>query len=393
MSTPVISESTDFANAARQKFAALTTAFATDGSYWRLGHAFDTVLDYFSVVSADGAADFGATVKHRFADLTSPDLWSGYWYDDHGWWGVAALRASGQSKWFGSLAEDFEQISQRCWTTMDEMAPTVWVRRPKPGGADPFATLEPRFDGGVWNSEWSLEGSPPCDPTSDGARPLCGYQNTVTNMLYLILAARRYALHHLAPDQVAADREYTFLERWMHITPGSDALVDFYELDRLLVRAEVSTYKSGETVAEYDSNFVWTGDQGLFLGALVERMGQVGKGQPEYRELFARVKALLAGTHDRLAPGQMLKPWHHLSPAAQTDPGDYATGPAVFFRYLLHAYQANDDLKAFLTNPQTIYPTFIRANAEHAAKQASDGDMVALTNDLATLVAAVAMLS
>jgi hypothetical protein len=389
--------SPDFKAAAEAKFGALTSAFASDTSYWQLGHVFDTALDYFAVVSAGAAADFGATAKEQFDAVTGSGQWDGYWYDDHGWWGIAALRASQRPGWFGPLSGDFQQISERCWTTMDTMAPTVYKRRPKPGGLDRFAPLEPRFDGGVWNSEWSTTGAQPCDPTIEltDAKPLCGYQNSVTNLLYLILASRRYTAYENPQDEAAADREYGFLSHWFAVTPASDALLDRYQPNRLNVRAEVSAYKSGERVSEYDSAFVWVGDQGLLLGALVERMSRAGTGGSGYADLFATAEQLLAGTYDRFTTNQALtKHWISPSTAANTDPDDYKTGPAVFFRYLLHAYQANDDLKALVGGKNSVYRALVQASAQRAAEQKSRNQgMVALANDLAALVAAVAILA
>jgi hypothetical protein len=60
-------------------------------------------------------------------------------------------------------------------------------------------------------------------------------------------------------------------------------------------------------------------------------------------------------------------------------------------RYLLYAYSHNGDLKAYLRSPQSGYVDFVRANANYVLANPSEG-MVGLTNDLATLVAAIAML-
>jgi hypothetical protein len=384
----------DFKSAATAKFTALVPVFQSCTSYWRLGHCFDTVLDYFALVCDQDAEDFGRMAVTQFTNLTGPKYWGGYWYDDHGWWGVAALRASQQPTWFGPNAQQFEKFSLRCWKTMDAMAPTVWKRRPTAGNH--FDSLEPRIPGGVWNSSWNADGVGdhlPCDPTLciDDAWMLCGYQNSVTNLLYLVLAARRYAAYHDDHDGRAADREYGFLQEWRTVTPADDALFDSWP-DRLVIRAEVSTYTSGARTREYEPDFIWAGDQGLLLGALVERMSQLPKGGPEYKELVAAAADLLAGTYDRLTTDGILHYWVSPSRAAKSDEDDYVTGIGVYFRYLLHAFQTNADLRELLSDPKSVYPAFVTANAQRAASDPTGQDLVALTNDLAQLVAAVAML-
>jgi hypothetical protein len=58
-------------------------------------------------------------------------------------------------------------------------------------------------------------------------------------------------------------------------------------------------------------------------------------------------------------------------------------------RYLLSVYQ-NDDLKADLK--QRAFQDFLWANAENVVNQPSDNGLENLTNDLATLVAAIVIL-
>jgi hypothetical protein len=383
-----------YGDAATKSLAAFTKAFENSHNYWQLGHAFDTAVDYFSVVSATTATDFAKTATRQFTSATGSQQWPTWWYDDHGWWGIAALRASQHHELFGELTEAFAQISLRCWVTMDEMGQAVWKQRPRPEGGDPFKALEPRFPGGVWNYNWTA-GVGNCDPTQgDKGKPLCGYQNTVTNLLYLILASRRYAAYRLDDDRDAADREYEFLTQWMNAAAPDVPLLDRYAPGKCLMRAEASSYASGEAVDpfEYSQEFIWTGDQGLLLAALVEQMEQVGKGSPAYQNLLADFENLLAGTLDRLTDeNDNLVFWRSPSEAASGDSGDYETGPAVFFRALLHAYQTNDDLKVLLSDENGPYPAFIRANARTAVAN-DEPDLVSLANYVATLVAAAAIL-
>lgn len=387
-------DTTDYRSAAESKFAALAAVFAKETVYWRLGHTFDTALDYFDVVCHQAAEAFGGKALERFEHVTDPAQWATYWYDDHGWWGVASHRAAGRPQWFGTLTKSFNQISERCWATMDELAPTVWQRRPRPGGEDRFAALQPRIEGGVWNSDWSVTGSKPCDPTDRSGQKLCGYQNTVTNLLYLILAQRRYETFHLPPDAAAAERDYGFLTEWFNLASSKDALLNRYRASRFVVRAEVSTYASFKHVTEYEPNFAWAGDQGLLLAVLIDRMQLLDRAGREYAALLRAAEELLAGACERLTSKGVLEPWYPPPPggAPGGDDDDYRTGVAVFFRCLVYSYLANGDLRALLGDERSIYPAFVRANADYAAAQESKGEMTALTNDLARLVAAVAIL-
>jgi hypothetical protein len=373
----------DLRGAAEQTFTELSQAYSTgDAPYWQLGHFFDTALDYFTVVSAASAAQFGKDACANFDAKTSGDQWPSYWYDDHGWWGIAALRASGHPDWFGSLVPKFQAIATRCWTTMDTMAPTVWDRRPRPGGTDPFAALQPLFPGGVWNFEWTTDGS--CDPTSSDA--LCGIQNTVTNALYLIQAARRFEAYGDPTCRAAAGREYGFLDQWFHVAAPIDPLLNRSASGSAIVRERVSSYRRGGRAAGYVPDRAWSGDQGLIVGALLDSAPIVG----DDSTLVALAQAILAGTLEQFGGGGVLAPWIPPS-SGWTD--DYLTGPAAFFRYVLHAYATNATLRAWMSDESSGYPAFIDANAEHAASQPPGGDMIDLTNALAALVVGIAFLT
>ena len=137
-------------------FPGLANAYSNFDDYWELGHSFDTIVDYFVNVSPDAkkAAGFAQTVLERYQSSQT----NACWYDDYGWWGIAALRASQHQKLFGDAAADFAKICfekgnpRCCWTVMDAKAPNVWQNNQN----DPrFAVLKPRFDGGIWNADWT----------------------------------------------------------------------------------------------------------------------------------------------------------------------------------------------------------------------------------------------
>ena len=390
--SPVDTELEDFKAAARTTFTKLKTVFAANDNYWRLGNSFDTVLNYFAWVPPNDTQAFGQTALERYKATSGP------WWDDQGWWGIAGLRASQRSDWFGvQTAAAFKAIAVDCWTRMYDNAPYVWERRPKPGGNDKFGPLEPRFPNGVWNSNWipnlgDCDATPkPCDPIDSCDECVCGFQNTVTNALYLVFATRLYLASRQPSYAEAANHEYAFLKQWFDVIPPENALLNRLIAGVTVVRERVSIYLSGQAVQGYRQDMAWAGDQGLILGGLVGRMLMVGRDSPEYPVLRATAQEILAGSRVYLTRSGIMQSW---TPCEHPpDPEDYETGTGVFMRYLLYAYLNSDDLKAYLRGPQSGYLSFVRTNANHVlANPSPDTDMVGLTNELATLVAAVAML-
>jgi hypothetical protein len=111
-----------------------------------------------------------------------------------------------------------------------------------------------------------------------------------------------------------------------------------------------------------------------------------------------RALRLLDGVRGGLSgggEGGLLRPWTAGKPAPGDDPHDYLTGPAVFWRYALHAARRGPPpLQAALA--AAPFRRFVLANAAAAAAAAPPAAgagacarMVNLTNDLAALVAAM----
>lgn len=358
-------------------------------TYWQLGHSFDTIIDYFVLNPAD-AAGFGQIALDAYNRSTG----NACWYDDYGWWGIAALKASQHPDLFPIEGSTFKEKYGICWQMMDDHATAVW----KNNGNNPdFKVLQPRFDGGVWNCDWTKpngcagEGQPPnnfppnCGLNQQGAN-LPGIQNTVTNGLYLVLALR---LGQWGP----AKREYDFLSNWFNVSEPDDALLNRFD-GGALVRERVGTYASQNDgsypcVCGYQSELAWAADQGIILGGLVDRMSEVGSGSPEYPGLLQLAKDIAAGVKSKSqSNGGILQAW---VTGQGGDPGDYDTGVGAYMRYLLYVYQNNSDMQTYLRN--TGYVDFVCANAAAIIPQidSHSGSLVELTNDLATLVAAIVM--
>lgn len=405
--------SDDFKSAAAKAFQCLKCTFQQSGSYWQTGHAFDTIIDYF-VTNPDPANNPSDVAKIALENYCRNKKEKACWYDDYGWWGIAALKAS---RYFDTeatkdLCVEFKKITQECWDTMHNNAPNVWEKADK----SKYAYMKPRFPGGVWNFYPTDSDGPPApsacgnnvpcaplkasDPKCTGHNTLCVIQNTVTNGLYLVLAARLAQANPtdaVYPD--AANCEYGFLHQWFSLDDSNlESLLAKAalpgNLDVALVRERVSTFGVADNegqysrICGYNPEQAWAGDQGLILGGLVDLIKMPGN-TANTEELFELAKQIADGVlaAAKLCHQNLLTAW---ITGKDFDPGDYNTGIGVYMRYLLYAYTNNNNLKAYLQKAD--YPDFVRANAEHViAHPSSYLDMVGLTNDLAILLAAIAM--
>src|SRR5712675_565291 len=146
-----------FKAAARTTYGLLKTAYAQSDNFWRLGHSFDTVVDYFAHVDKSDANAFASIAIQQY------NSWQGDWYDDFGWWGIAGLKAA-QSSLFGGNEPVFRTIALQCWAKMFENAPYGWERSQEPYKTK-YVPLLPR---GVWNHVMDSG----CDPGDKNG--LCG---------------------------------------------------------------------------------------------------------------------------------------------------------------------------------------------------------------------------
>lgn len=396
-------ETIDYRAAARKKFAALTPLFAGCNNYWRLGTSFDTAIDYLQLDDR-GLEAFCRTALERF------EATQGAWYDDFGWWGISMLRAS-QLKIPGELAAKFKAHSKACWSHMDQAATTVW----NPQTQAQYPEFGPLVAGGVWNACWS--GADGCRLGGDPQGQLAGIQNTVTNGLYWVLASRWYLASKNQDFRDKAERQARFLFQWFTQTPADDSLWMKVAgpFPSGLVRERVSKfapYKGTQLrQAYFDHRVVWSGDQGLVLGGLVDRLAMLAPGGLDYESTLAKAREVVYGVYDRLVDKRtrLLQPWLPTPVTCHNAPGDdwedYSTGPSVFWRYLLYAWNNNAQLKEMLSTQG--FRDVLRANAEQAARNPDNPSppctvtadenaccypMLALSNDLAALTAAAVML-
>jgi hypothetical protein len=380
-------------------------------NYWQLGNAFDTVIDYLRM-NRSKAETFAQVVISKY-DLTAKTPWA-CWYDDFGWWAVAAQRAFEHvGLWSPDQTRRFQQIAAETWTIM-QAGLSVWDH-----GQENFPDQKPKFEGGIWNYFWTskqLTGvcNTPCDPTDFLNNNLCGRQNTVTNALYLNAAALRQGSGDLYYAQ-ATTREREFLGQWFdpaNFPDPSKSLL--YALDPTprhdgpaVVRERVSTYANGAKDPLFLSQLIWAGDQGLVLGGLLRSI-DFSHPTPNERATLNLAKRITDGVRDYLSDGQRFFPWSNVqnpTPDQIGDPpsgdfSDYNTGIGVFLRYLLDAYRTNQEMRQHLQT--TGYPERVRRFAEDfAAKDqglcypdetlSSCNDLVKYTNKLAAVMAALEM--
>ena len=194
----------------------------------------------------------------------------------------------------------------------------------------------------------------------------------------------------------AAKTEFDFLWQWFTADPSDAALLRVPDGGvGKLVRERVATYAGGTNayVNGYDKNSCWSGDQGIVLSGLIDRMIIVPAEKSPQNAVFLDACAILNGVADVTNSNWagVLQPW---TSGDGGDPGDYATGIGVFMRYLLYADQRNVLSMRKITRGAD-YQKLIDANVQAVLNNTvphGDVDLLTdLTNCLAILVAAIVM--
>ncbi len=207
-----------------------------------------------------------------------------------------------------------------CWSRFTGNAPYVWDRR-KPGT---FNNCQPAVAGGVWNEYWKgtsliYPGPKNGDPTSG---TLEGIENTVTNAVYLMAAQR---LGETDPNaKAAAERELAFLFTWFSKAPNP--LFHRFSGTEALMCERVSQFHDGNGAPGFQNDWFWTGDAGLMLGALTDRISRAK--QPP---LVDQATSLLRGAKNRLTDNEgLLQNWSDSREVPDGDERDYQVGAGVF---------------------------------------------------------------
>lgn len=372
-----------YRTAAREVFGLLRPVFGRSASLRQSGSAFDTIVDFFGLVDSTQAKAFAEIALERHAKTSGERL------DDHAWWGVAAIKASQRRDLFPGFSDRFREIGAKAWATMNDTAPRVWAKADQ----RKYADFAPRFEGGVWNAAWTDD----CNPiTPCGSQK--GIQSTTANGLYLVLAARLGCAGRMDCQQ-AAKREYGFLRQWFEAKTPLDPLLAPVGNggNGAFLRERATGYASGHRAEGYRPSLALAGDQGLVLGGLVDLMIL---DNAFHDAAIGPAQRILSGLRECfIADDGTLLPWREKDGrgAPGGDEGDCLSGPGVLMRYLLYAYRVNPELRMAMRREG--YLDLVRANAEKACAQleiaaADDATALAvLTNNLATLTAAVTMLN
>lgn len=393
---------TDYRDMANKRFESL---LGQEPDFWKVASAFDTMIDFVAYCSKDPAGD--ALKAATWAIRYSPFDPAGIWFDDFGWWTIATARAAATPN-FAKSKVQLGAIATKCWSAFSENAPYVWERKKK----GTFENCAPAVPGGVWNGYWkgtSDDWHGPKDGNPDSGT-LLGIQNTVTNAVNLLSA-------QVFKDDSADKREFGFLDAWLNM-PSPNPGPNQYKIPLLwwqdaahtqaLVFERATHFQDGKAPG-FQTNWAWTGDQGLIIGALVGQAIRPDTLPAKRKQLLKLAEQLLAGAQLRLVQpkNHILNYWTLTGQPpsiSKTDPkanwNDYSTGTGVFWRYILRVWNAN--VTKTLGTP--AFKAILTANADEALKapagprQWPNGykpgqDWVTLTNDLAVLVAAYKMLA
>jgi hypothetical protein len=390
---------TDYQGPAINNYSALLKQCGSTSpasSFWRIGNTFDTMMDYIATIYPNTADQLVQAVVAQYElGLTKIDGGiDGAWFDDFGWWSAATLRAL---RWFGSRPQPkLQVIFDQCWPRYMANAPFVWERR----GSSKFDKYRPAVDGGVWNAYW--DGTPPQWKGPKNGNPsdghLIGIQNTVTNALYLMTAHR--AGRTDPNSRKAAESEQKFLFTWFE--EAEDPLWWKIDANSGLVLERVGHFANGVKAPfspgpcpapckGFHTDWAWSGDQGLILGCLVDIINATA---PNFRgPLITRARELIAGVGKNMTDKGVVQPWTASGCVPDCDMGDYGTGPGVYWRNILYAWNNAPDLQPDFKHAN--FRTILKASADAVVNAPTDPTKVpfdTLSNQLSVLLAAYKIL-
>ena len=368
---------------------------------------------------------------------------SANWYDDWCWWGIAAAKAfdPAYEKGFGDKADTFRTMALNLWDLVDkgDYAPvaysipgSVWQNSasiPNNGrftaqmladrarlhagtrnvwslivhGRDgvpsernkedyayfttpvPDVWAVPRFEGGCWQYDMSVENFPAGDGTGSSPNPsnsaLGTCQVTLMQGLYLsfccalLAAARRKSREKLsggAWDALLSEESYSqaaeavvgFLTSWLDLEGLESLAARQYKkkpIPGMLVHERPRTYAAlpgtfdYPKIEGYDYNLFWAGDQGLIMGALMQYRelisGGADQGDAGEQPVWATCpEALLKGVCHTMAEQAEPGPYNPVPPYIPSAPfgdiGDYLSGSGVFWRYVMRCSRADEAFRA-----------------------------------------------
>lgn len=399
-------------------------------NFWILGNSFDTILDYFDIYLSQATPPIDTS---DYARIGLAKAWEGVgeaWYDDDGWWVVAALKAyqlSDRLGWSEDIKAGFLSFCLQKWVRFNSNAPYVWqMCKNVPTGN---VNLQPFFNGGVWNTGWSdiqkydgrgvycdAQGNPMPDfwhaytPWKNNpAGNLGGFQNTVTNALYLIAAARLAQIAAANPKifvaptssvqfKFCATQEYDFLANWFAMDNKNTGLLNRAgagpnrPAQGVVVRERMPwtglNTQPNKSIG-LDFTQAWAGDQGLVLGGLIDAMAAgvaPQSAQNTCLDILDGMKSYVSGG------GTMLNWMSADGKAPGNDTSDYCTGLGAFLRYFTYAYRNCAWVKAHCANGYGTYVVdmckTLNTNERYLSQFPDGTDLSMSVNTLALMVAA-----
>ncbi len=306
--------------------------------FWTRGNTFDALLHVFQSAKAKWGNDPSVSKMDSLLSAVAMDniiflksnLAKDWWADDYGWWGIAALSARNyfldRSGW--QTAATYLDLARHCWDKMQK-------------GYDNSPNASPvPFGCGNTNGERA------------------GTKNTVTNATLFLLSQRLYQV--LKPDPGAvpylqmAVKQYKWFNSWFNLPDN-----DYFKIfplpvpPRGLVQERPIAPPDYElkTFPTWQEGWVWSGDQGLLLGGLIEFLDIAGS-SAESTELLGilretgqepntlatnlkeQISIIINGVGAILVGEDKVLREAPFKSSFVDDPKDYVCGRGVLFRYL-----------------------------------------------------------
>lgn len=295
--------------------------------FWKRANTFEAGLNLVRVAQSRWPADDKIVAMAKpIQEIISKNIEffqekydrTGIWADDYGWWGIAALRAWDYSR-AHARPEDAEKclkVAQTCWQKMHSI------------GYDSESKAKP-IPHGCFNRAQGDEG---------------GTKNTVTNANFLVLCVR---LHEAVPSDEAYLRmsysQYQWFKAWFDYKEEQQERYLWKNLVHERPRGKPDYMHDDRP--DWQEGWVWTGDQGLLLGAfagLLRVKSDFKKIDPKFdvpgfeRDVTNFIRDLSTGLTDLLFSSEdhVLREAPFNSSFGSNYGWDYVGGRGVLLRYL-----------------------------------------------------------
>lgn len=265
--------------------------------YWHMGNTLDTCVTYLVQAQQKDTNDIVGRSCGLFNTNVGTEEKPGWWRDDYGWWGIAFLNAC-----------------------QDDHASILGLYQPTK--ALGLSNAETCYR--IMNYDWinnRVNGIP--KGVRNDPDPKNGVANTITNVLFMMLALRRYETTGDGGALITAGQVFD----WFYNAPAPSGQSCGLFNDANLIR-----YMPG------DPNLrAWTGDQGWFWRAAQ----LLYKYDPGRR---TRIKQVLDKVVASVVNGPVIfkNGVVHEYPDDANYDSNFATGPGVFMRQFAIMNQQND---------------------------------------------------